>query len=227
MKPGNSYPLNARSAKRRPHAGDHRFKTRLLVSRWVVCKLKFFLAVWALSRFFRRRFLEGLLALHEARRLAFLGDLADPGAFRADLTSVSRDGAFWGNRSVGSPAAGAACALHSRDSRGTSPPETAPRNTSEEIAPHPVGRAIGGGRAMESAIKMSAKIPLANCTARSIGACAQSLACKPSRNDAKATKPNQQVTGKAASRPSALAGAPVIAPRSELVPLDWTAPRGN
>jgi putative transposase len=45
-------------------------------SRWIACKPRFFLPVRALSRLFRRLFLEGLAALHEAGRLASLGDLA-------------------------------------------------------------------------------------------------------------------------------------------------------
>ena len=45
-------------------------------SRWIACKPGFFLPVRVLSRLFRRLFLEGLAALHEAGRLAFFGDLA-------------------------------------------------------------------------------------------------------------------------------------------------------
>jgi len=44
-------------------------------SRWIACKPRFFLPVRALSRLFRRLFLEGLAALHQAGRLAFFGDL--------------------------------------------------------------------------------------------------------------------------------------------------------
>ena len=45
-------------------------------SRWIACKSGFFLPVRVLSRLFRRLFLEGLAALHEAGRLTFFGDLA-------------------------------------------------------------------------------------------------------------------------------------------------------
>jgi len=42
---------------------------------WVACKPGFFLHVRVLSRLFRRRFLEGLMDLHRAGKLAFFGDL--------------------------------------------------------------------------------------------------------------------------------------------------------
>jgi hypothetical protein len=61
--------------------------------RWIACRPKFFLPVRVLSRFFRRRFLEGLRGLHEAGRLAFFGDLAelaDPDAFRAHIAPLRR-----------------------------------------------------------------------------------------------------------------------------------------
>ena len=45
-------------------------------TRWVACKPGFFLHVRVLSRLFRRLFVEGLMALHRAGRLAFFGDLA-------------------------------------------------------------------------------------------------------------------------------------------------------
>lgn len=44
-------------------------------SRWVACKPGFFFHVRVLSRLFRRLFLEGLLTLHRAGKLAFFGDL--------------------------------------------------------------------------------------------------------------------------------------------------------
>ena len=62
-------------------------------SRWIACKSGFFLPVRVLSRLFRRLFLEGLAALHEAGRLAFFGDLAplaDERAFDAVLTRARR-----------------------------------------------------------------------------------------------------------------------------------------
>jgi hypothetical protein len=52
--------------------------------RWLPCRPGFFLHVRALSRLFRRLFIEGLLALHRAGELAFFGDLvnlADPASF--------------------------------------------------------------------------------------------------------------------------------------------------
>jgi hypothetical protein len=60
-------------------------------SRWIACKLGFFLPVRVLSRLFRRLFLEGLAALHETGRLTFFGDLAplaDQHAFDAKLASL-------------------------------------------------------------------------------------------------------------------------------------------
>ena len=62
-------------------------------SRWIACKPGFFLSVRVLSRLFRRLFLEGLAALHEAGRLAFFGDLAplaDQRAFDAALAPLRR-----------------------------------------------------------------------------------------------------------------------------------------
>src|SRR6202044_2114745 len=56
-------------------------------SRWTACKPRFFLPVRALSRLFRRLFLEGLAALHQAGRLAFFGDLV-PLADRRPLTAA-------------------------------------------------------------------------------------------------------------------------------------------
>ena len=45
-------------------------------TRLVPCKPGFFLHVRVLSRLFRRLFIEGLLALHQAGELSFFGDLA-------------------------------------------------------------------------------------------------------------------------------------------------------
>ena len=45
-------------------------------TRWIACRPGFFLPVRVLSRLFRRLFLKGLAALHEAGRLTFFGDLA-------------------------------------------------------------------------------------------------------------------------------------------------------
>jgi hypothetical protein len=44
-------------------------------SRWVACKPGFFLHVRVLSRLFRRLFINGLMALHRAGKLAFFGEL--------------------------------------------------------------------------------------------------------------------------------------------------------
>ena len=66
-------------------------------ARWIACKPGFFLPVRVLSRLFRRLFLEGLAALHEAGRLAFFGDLAplvDKRAFDAALAPLRRS--EWG-----------------------------------------------------------------------------------------------------------------------------------
>jgi hypothetical protein len=52
-------------------------------SRWIACKPGFFLPVRALSRLFRRLFLDGLAALHKAGRLALLGGLAPLAATHA------------------------------------------------------------------------------------------------------------------------------------------------
>jgi len=53
-------------------------------TKWVACKPGFFLHVRVLARLFRRLFVEGLLALHQAGELAFFGGhegLADTAAF--------------------------------------------------------------------------------------------------------------------------------------------------
>ncbi|MGR3839082.1 MAG: IS91 family transposase [Cognatishimia sp.] len=53
-------------------------------TKWVACKPGFFLHVRVLSRLFRRLFIDGLLALHQAQELSFFGDheeLADTAAF--------------------------------------------------------------------------------------------------------------------------------------------------
>jgi len=57
-------------------------------TRWVACKPGFFLHVRVLSRLFRRLFIEGLIGLHRADKLAFFGDLeglAEVNAFTAWL----------------------------------------------------------------------------------------------------------------------------------------------
>jgi len=61
-------------------------------TRWIACRPGFFLPVRVLSRLFRRLFLDGLLALHAASRLAFFGEavgLADSDAFAAHLAPQS------------------------------------------------------------------------------------------------------------------------------------------
>ncbi|MEO1307859.1 MAG: IS91 family transposase [Pseudomonadota bacterium] len=44
-------------------------------TKWVTCKPGFFLHVRVLSRLFRRLFIDGLIALHRAGKLAFFGDM--------------------------------------------------------------------------------------------------------------------------------------------------------
>ena len=59
--------------------------------RWVGCRPGFFLPVRVLSRLFRRLFLEGLLAAHDAGELRFFGEyaeLADPALFRQWLAPL-------------------------------------------------------------------------------------------------------------------------------------------
>ena len=61
--------------------------------RWVACRPNFFLPVRVLSRLFRRLFLTGLNAAHQAGRLRFFGEracLADPDAFAAHLAPLRR-----------------------------------------------------------------------------------------------------------------------------------------
>jgi hypothetical protein len=58
-------------------------------TRWIGCRPGFFQHVRVLSRFFRRLFIEGLLALHHTGQLFFFGDhagLAETAAFKAWLT---------------------------------------------------------------------------------------------------------------------------------------------
>ena len=62
-------------------------------TRWIACRPGFFLPVRVLSRLFRRLFLERLMALHRARKLAFFGDLAelsDPDIFAAWLAPLRK-----------------------------------------------------------------------------------------------------------------------------------------
>ena len=64
--------------------------------RWVVCKSNFFLSVYALSKTFRRIFLEGLDAAFRRRELGFFGDLArlaEPVAF-AERVRALRQSSF-------------------------------------------------------------------------------------------------------------------------------------
>jgi Putative transposase/Transposase zinc-binding domain len=60
---------------------------------WVPCRPGFFLPVRVLSRLFRRLFLEGLQALHDAGELQFFTDIAhlkDAAAFRAHLIPLRK-----------------------------------------------------------------------------------------------------------------------------------------
>ena len=62
-------------------------------ARWVACRPGFFLHVRILSRLFRRRFVEGLRALHRAGALVFFGDLAGlagAGAFAAWIAPLRK-----------------------------------------------------------------------------------------------------------------------------------------
>jgi hypothetical protein len=61
--------------------------------RWITCRPGFFLPVKILSRLFRRLFLEGLVKLHKAGKLAFFGNLSglgDPDAFVAHLAPLRK-----------------------------------------------------------------------------------------------------------------------------------------
>ena len=61
---------------------------------WVACKPNFFLSVRALSRLFRRLFLDGLEAAFQKDKLRFFGalePLADPNAFAERLRLLRRD----------------------------------------------------------------------------------------------------------------------------------------
>jgi hypothetical protein len=62
-------------------------------TRWVACKIGFFLPVRVLSRLFRRLFLQGLEAMHGSGELQFLTDLAtlkDADTFRAYLAPLRK-----------------------------------------------------------------------------------------------------------------------------------------
>ncbi len=78
-------------------------------SRWVACRLGFFLPVRVLSRLFHRLFLDRLVALHEAGRLVFFGDqagLADRDAFAAHLAPLrSAEWVVYAKRPFGGPEA--------------------------------------------------------------------------------------------------------------------------
>jgi hypothetical protein len=61
--------------------------------RWIACRPGFFLPVKVLSRLFRRLFIEGLIRLHKAGKLAFFGDLAKlvaPNTFAAHLAPLRK-----------------------------------------------------------------------------------------------------------------------------------------
>ena len=56
------------------------------LDRWIACRQGFFLPVRVLSRFYRRLFIEKLIAAHRAGKLRFSGDLAplaEPPVFEA------------------------------------------------------------------------------------------------------------------------------------------------
>lgn len=62
-------------------------------TRWIACRPGFFLPVKVLSRLYRRLFIEGLVRLHKAGKLAFFGDLsklADPDTFQSHLSPLRK-----------------------------------------------------------------------------------------------------------------------------------------
>ena len=62
--------------------------------RWVACKPNFLLSVRALSKTFRRLFLDRLAAVFRRGELGFFGELAplaDPGAFAGRVCALSRE----------------------------------------------------------------------------------------------------------------------------------------
>jgi len=77
--------------------------------RWIACRPGFFLPVRVLSRLFRRLFLDGLMALHAAGRLAFFGEaagLAAPDAFAAHLAPLRKaECVVYAKRPFGGPEA--------------------------------------------------------------------------------------------------------------------------
>jgi hypothetical protein len=77
--------------------------------RWISCRPGFFLPVRVLSRLFRRRFLEQLVAAHEAGRLHFFGDhapLAEHCAFAAYLAPLRNiEWVVYAKRPFGGPQA--------------------------------------------------------------------------------------------------------------------------
>jgi hypothetical protein len=77
--------------------------------RWISCRPGFFLPVRVLSRLFRRRFLEKLLAAYDAGRLQFLGDrarLAQRAAFTAYLAPLRKaEWVVYAKRPFGGPEA--------------------------------------------------------------------------------------------------------------------------
>ena len=76
---------------------------------WIACRPGFFLPVRVLSRLFRRLFLEGLVDLHAAGRLAFHGELvpfAEANAFAALVAPLRRaDWVVYAKRPFGGPEA--------------------------------------------------------------------------------------------------------------------------
>ncbi len=78
-------------------------------TRWIACRPGFFLPVRVLSRLFRRLFLDGLVALHEAGRLAFFGEvlgLAERDAFAAHLAPLRKaERVVYAKRPFGGPEA--------------------------------------------------------------------------------------------------------------------------
>jgi Putative transposase/Transposase zinc-binding domain len=76
-------------------------------TRWIACRPGFFLSVRALSRLFRRLFLEQLQAVFDAGELGFFGELAGlakPAAFARHLAELHRiDWVVYAKRPFGGP----------------------------------------------------------------------------------------------------------------------------
>ena len=76
---------------------------------WIACRPRFFLSVEVLSRLFRRRFLERLMAAYQAGRLEFFADqagLAEPARFKACVAALRKvEWVVYAKRPFGGPGA--------------------------------------------------------------------------------------------------------------------------